>query len=184
MGLVVKDDGWRIPDEVWAQMEPLLPERPAHPLGCHNPRVPDRDAMNAILLVLRTGMQWNALSATGICSCSSAYRRFREWAEAGVFLEFWRRGLLAYEERRGIEWEWLAMDGALGKAPLGGEQTGPNPADRAKKGRTGTTSSSRGRRSSQSRSSGPSRPRSGRKGAASTRATTFPRCTSSPPSSA
>ena len=56
--------------------------------------------MNAILLVLRTGMQWNALSVTGICSCSSAYRRFREWAEAGVFLEFWRRGLLAYDDKR------------------------------------------------------------------------------------
>src|SRR5947208_2888912 len=96
MGLVVEDDGWRIPDRVWAQMEPLLPEPPAHPLGCHRPRIPDRDAMNAILLVLGTGMQWNALDATGICSCSSAYRRFREWAEAGVFLEFWRQGLLAY----------------------------------------------------------------------------------------
>lgn len=45
----------RIPDEVRVQMEPLLPERPPHPLGCHNPRVPDREAMNAILLVLRTG---------------------------------------------------------------------------------------------------------------------------------
>ena len=33
MGLVVEDDGWRIPDEVWAQMEPLLPPRPSHPLG-------------------------------------------------------------------------------------------------------------------------------------------------------
>lgn len=140
MGLVVADDGWRIPDQVWAQMEPLLPGRPAHPLGCHNPRVPDRDAMNAILLVLRTGMQWNALNATGICSCSSAYRRFREWAEAGVFLEFWRRGLLAYDDAVGIEWEWLALDGALGKAPLGGEQTGPNPTDRAKKGRNGASS--------------------------------------------
>ncbi len=38
MGLVVKDDGWRIPDWLWAEIEPLLPERPAHPLGCHNPR--------------------------------------------------------------------------------------------------------------------------------------------------
>ena len=55
--------------------------------------------MNAILLVLRTGMQWNALDATGICSCASAYRRFREWAEAGVFLEFWRQGLLAYDDQ-------------------------------------------------------------------------------------
>ena len=75
MGLVVKDDGWRIPDRVWARIELLLPEPPSHPLGCHRPRVPDRDAMNAILLVLRTGMQWNALKATGICSCWSAYRR-------------------------------------------------------------------------------------------------------------
>ena len=32
-------------------------------------------------------MQRDALDATVICSCSSAYRRFREWAEAGVFLE-------------------------------------------------------------------------------------------------
>jgi hypothetical protein len=86
------------------------------------------------------GMQWNALDATGVCSCSSAYRRFREWAEAGVFLEFWRQGLLAYDAKHGIEWEWLAMDGALGKAPLGGELTGPNPTDRAKKGRNGASS--------------------------------------------
>jgi putative transposase len=139
MGLVVSDDGWRTPDEVWARMEPLLPPRPSHRLGCHRPRVPDREAMNAIVLVLRTGMQWNSLS-TGICSCSSAYRRFREWAEAGVFLEFWRRGLLACDEGYGIEWEWLALDGAMGKAPLGGSLTGPNPTDRAKKGRNGASS--------------------------------------------
>ena len=71
-----------------------------------------------------------------ICSCSSAYRRFREWEEAGVFLELWRRGLLAYDDKVGIEWEWLALDGALGKARLGGERTGPNPTDRARKGRS------------------------------------------------
>lgn len=134
MGLVVADDGWRIPDETWERMEPLLPSRPPHPLGCHNPRVPDRDAMNAILLVLRTGMQWNALNATGICSSSSAHRRFSEWAQAGVFEEFWRQGLLAYAELQGVDWEWLSCDGLMGKAPLGGEATGPNPTDRAKKG--------------------------------------------------
>jgi putative transposase len=171
MGLVVKDDGWRIPDWLWLELEPLLPERPAHPLGCHNPRVPDRDAMNAILFVLRTGCQWNALNATGICSSSSAHRRFQEWERAGVFAELWRRGLLAYDERKGIDWEWLAMDGAMTKAPLGGSHTGPNPTDRAKRGRndrslprarasrlgsptrapTVTTTSSPARRSSRSR---------------------------------
>jgi transposase len=83
MGLVCRDDGWRIPDWLWGRIEPLLPARPSHPLGCHRPRVPDRVAMNAILLVLRTGMQWNALDATGICSSSSAHRRFQEWEQAG-----------------------------------------------------------------------------------------------------
>ncbi len=99
---MAKDDGWRIPEELWRKMESLLPPRPPHPLGCHNPRVPDRDATNAILFVLRTGCQWSALDATGICSCSSAYRRFREWAAAGVFLELWRQGLLEYDRTKAL----------------------------------------------------------------------------------
>ena len=91
----VADDGWRIPDDLWRRIEPLLPPRPRYPLGCHNPRVPDRVAMDAIVFVLRTGCQWNALDATGICSSSSAHRRFQEWTKAGVFAAFWREGLLA-----------------------------------------------------------------------------------------
>ena len=110
MGLVAKDDGWRIPDELWAEWSGCSgPGRRIR--GCHNPRVPDRDAINAILFVLRTGCQWNALDATGICSSSAAYRRFREWTGAGVFLELWRCGLLAYDSVRGVEWEWLVADG-------------------------------------------------------------------------
>ena len=38
MGMVKQDDGWRLPDELWEQMAPLLPARKPHPLGCHNPR--------------------------------------------------------------------------------------------------------------------------------------------------
>lgn len=140
MGLVDRDDGWRMPDWLWEKVEPLLPSRPEHPLGCHNPRVPDREAMDAILLVLRTGMQWNALNATGICHSSSAHRRFQDWEKAGVFHEIWRQGLLDYDDEVGIDWSWLAADGAMTKAPLGGEKTGPNPTDRAKGGRSARSS--------------------------------------------
>ena len=143
MGLVVSDDGWRMPDWLWERIVSVLPAAPAHPLGCHRPRVPDRDAMDAmdaILLVLRTGMQWNALNATGICSSSSAHRRFQEWEQAGVFHEIWRQGLLEYDKVVGIDWAWLAADGAMGKAPLGGPKTGPNPTDRAKRGRSDRSS--------------------------------------------
>src|SRR5918911_2426413 len=130
----VLDDQWRIPDALWERIEPLLPPRPKHPLGCHNPRVPDHTAMDAIFFVLRTGCQWNALNATGICSSSSAHRRFSEWAEAGVFEAFWRAGLLAYDGLRGIDWSWLALDGAMGKAPLGGGKNRPQ-SDRPRQAR-------------------------------------------------
>jgi putative transposase len=128
------DDQWRIPDALWCRIEPLLPPRPPHPLGCHNPRVADRKAMDAIFFVLRTGCQWGALDATGICSHSAAHRRFQEWAAAGVFVNLWATGLQEYDALKGLDWEWLAMDGAMTKAPLGGERTGRNPTDRGKLG--------------------------------------------------
>ena len=62
MGLVTRDDGWRMPDWLWERIEPLIPEPvDKHPLGCHRPRVPNRGAMDAILPKLpalfdRTGM--------------------------------------------------------------------------------------------------------------------------------
>ena len=113
-------DKWRIPDELWKRIEPLLPPRKPHPLGCHNPRVDDRRAMDAIFFVLRTGCQWNALNATGICSSSSAHRRFQEWQAAGVFEKLWALGLKKYDALKGIDWAWQSMDGAMTKAPLGG----------------------------------------------------------------
>jgi transposase len=124
---VERDDGWRIPDILWAQIEPLLPPGRPHPLGCHNPRVPNRNALNAILFVLRTGCQWNALRATGICSSSSAHRRFLEWVEAGVFEKAWVRALADYDEFVGVDWSFLSMDGAMSKAPLGGEKNRAQP---------------------------------------------------------
>lgn len=125
MGKLKQDDGWRLPDKIWDVMETILPPRKAHPLGCHNPRVSDRAAMDAIFFVLRTGSQWNALNGTGICSSSSAHRRFQEWGKAGVFEQFWRLGLLSLEAFDEIDWSWLALDGAMTKAPLGGEKNRP-----------------------------------------------------------
>jgi len=57
------------------------------------------------------------LNATGICSSSSAHRRFLAWTEAGAFQAFWREGLLAYDDLKGLGWSWLSMGGAMTKAP-------------------------------------------------------------------
>lgn len=119
--------GYRVTDALWERIEPLLPPGKPHPLGCHRPPVDPRRAMDAIFFVLRTGCQWNALNATGICSSSSAHRRFQEWQAAGVFQKLWGMGLAEYDELKGLDWRWLSMDGAMTKAPLGGEKKRGQP---------------------------------------------------------
>jgi transposase len=126
-----------MPDELWEKLAPLIPPPPPppkpHPLGCHRGRVPDRNALDAIFFVLRTGCQWNALSETGICSSSTAHRRFQEWAGAGVFEQLWAQGLEEYDELVGLDWEWLSMDGAMTKAP--GVPRGQEQREAGKRGR-------------------------------------------------
>lgn len=38
-----------------------------------------------------------------------------------------------YDNKKGLEWEWQAIDGAMTKEPLGGPGIGANPTDRGKK---------------------------------------------------
>ena len=117
-------DRWKISDELWLRMEALLPVHTprAHPLGCHKRRVEDRKVMDGIFFVLRTGCPWKALDVTGICSGSTAHARFQEWRRAGFFRRLWEESLLEYDQLKGLDWKWLAMDGAMTKAPLGGEK--------------------------------------------------------------
>lgn len=95
-----------------------------HRFGGGRPCVPDRDCADAIFYVLRTGCQWQALDQTELCAHSTAHDRFQEWVQAGVFLKLWQAGLEQFEEICGIDWGWLSMDGAMTKAPLGGEKNG------------------------------------------------------------
>lgn len=115
-------------DAIWERIESLLPKRVnPDPRGGGRPPVPARKAMNGIFFVLRTGCQWNALNVTGICSSSTAHRRFQEWTLSGVFEKLWAEGLEEYDELKGIKWRWQSMDGAMTKAPLGGEKNRPQP---------------------------------------------------------
>lgn len=106
-----------IPDEMWERIEPLIPEHVnTHRFGGGRPRVPDRQVMDGIFFVLRTGCQWRALDGTGICSGSTAHDRFQEWERAGFFDALWKQALSDYEQEVGIDWSWLSIDGSMGKA--------------------------------------------------------------------
>ena len=120
--------GFCISDELWAELQPLLPEHVNHHrFGGGRPRVPDRRCADAIFYVLRTGCQWEALNQTDLCAKSTAHDRFQDWVAAGVFLRLWQAGVQRFDEVQGIDWAWTSMDGAMTKAPLGGEKNRTQP---------------------------------------------------------
>ncbi len=123
---------WTVTDEFWEKVQPLIPPAPSHAKGGRT-RMDDRKAFSAMIYVLGTGIQWNALPRE-MGASSTVHDRYQQWERAGFFEELWRAGLAEYDELEGIEWEWQAVDGVMTKAPLGRGATGKNPTDRAKMG--------------------------------------------------
>jgi transposase len=115
----------QIPDALWERIEPVLP---VYKRSCKGgrPRLPLRNVVTGILYVLRTGCQWKAMpSPFGSGSAIHAY--FQEWVQRGVFRKVWRLALEEYDDLQGIDWEWQSLDGAMTKAPLGGEKNREKP---------------------------------------------------------
>ncbi len=126
----------RVVAVAWAAIEPLLPE-PApdtHPLGCHRPRISDRDCFEAILFRLVTGCSWDVAGRLGKAGETTLRRRRNDWLAAGVFDRFVDEAIDGYDRIVGLDLSEVAIDGSQHKAPCGGEGTGPSPTDRGKTG--------------------------------------------------
>ncbi len=96
------NETYRISDEMWKQMGPLLPpEIPTSSDG--RPRMDNRKTMEGILYVLRTGCEWESLPCE-FGQPSTVYGRFKEWRDASVFQRMWRAGFLEYNELRTLFW--------------------------------------------------------------------------------
>jgi len=111
---------WRVSDDLWERVEPLLPRYPTVSAG-GRPRVDRRQVLDGVLYVLRTGCQWKAVPSE-FGSASTLHRYFQEWTQMGVFFVLWKAALREYDELKGIDWGWQSLDGAMTKAPLGGEK--------------------------------------------------------------
>jgi transposase len=74
---------WRLPEELWQRMQPLLPRYTQSRKGVR-PRVELKAVAQGIFYVLRTGCQWMAVSQE-YGSGSTVHRYFQQWTEAGVF---------------------------------------------------------------------------------------------------
>lgn len=124
---------WRIPDALWARLEPVLPKRKRRRRYAGRKPLPWRIVVDGIFYVLRTGCQWKAAPAE-FGSGSSLHRYFQRLVARGIFAQLWKIALEEYDDLAGIQWEWQSIDGAMTKAPLGGEKNRPE-SDRS--GQTG-----------------------------------------------
>ena len=116
---------WRVPDELWAQIEPILDQLDP-PKRKGRKRINRRNALDAIIYRLRSGVQWNQLPEA-FPDDSSVHRTFQRWVRLGVFEGIWARLAVECEELGGVNWEWQATDTSMGKARLGGTWLGPTP---------------------------------------------------------
>lgn len=115
----------QIPDSLWERVEQVLP---SYKVCCKGgrPRLPLRNVVGGILYVLSTGCQWKAMPRQ-FGSGSAIHAYFQEWVERGVFQRLWKLALTEYDGLKGIAWTWQSLDGAMTKAPLGGEKNGEKP---------------------------------------------------------
>jgi transposase len=109
-----------VPDGLWERIGPLIPEYRKSALG-GRPRVDRRRVLDGILYLLRTGCQWKQVPRE-FGAPSTLHQYFQEWAKGGVFFQLWSAALQEYDELEGIDWGWQSLDGAMTKAPLGGEK--------------------------------------------------------------
>ncbi|HEX6524852.1 MAG TPA: IS5 family transposase [Streptosporangiaceae bacterium] len=124
-------------EPLWDQFSALLPARPvyvpAHPLGCHRRRIPDRIVFEKLLQVLRFGCSYEA-TADSTCGATTIRNRRDEQIRAGIFAKLKKIATDSYDRMAGLLLQDLAVDGCITKAPGGGQCAGRSPVDRGKLG--------------------------------------------------
>jgi transposase len=115
-----------IPEPLWQKLQLLIPPPPPRPTRRGRPRNHDRVVVSGIIYRLRTGCQWRAIPPE-FGSGQTCHRPFQEWERQGVFQKLFICMLHDYDHRRGIQWQWGALDSVIAKAPKGGSHgTEPN----------------------------------------------------------
>lgn len=86
-------------------------------------------ALGGIVYVLRKGVAWRDVPAQVVgCSGVTAWRRLRDWTEAGVWLRLHEVLLAELRVNGGLDMDDCAVDGSHVRALKGGIMWGPLPS--------------------------------------------------------
>jgi transposase len=114
---------FEISDELWAEIEPLIPVRQRRARYPGRKAIEDRLVLNGILHVLHTGIAWEDLPAEAFgCSYKTCLRRLTAWSQIGLWSRLHRRFLARLRAANQLDWSRAVIDTSSVKAPLGGQK--------------------------------------------------------------
>ena len=132
---------FEISDELWAEIEPLIPVRQRRRRYPGRKAIDDRRVLNGILHVLHTGIAWEDLPAEyGYGSGVTCWRRLRTWQQAGVWEKLHELLLAELHAADQLEWERAIADSSHLQAKKGARKRVPAPSIAA--GQAASTTSS------------------------------------------
>jgi transposase len=117
----LKDLARRLPDDIWAIFEPILPAKVWS--GNGRPPCGNRECLHALLYVLASGIGWEFLPWC-FPSYKTVQRRLKDWLREDAFLRTWGQLARRYESLHGINWDQILLDGSKKSSEKGARRRG------------------------------------------------------------
>jgi len=117
----LKDLARRLPDDIWAIFEPILPAKVWS--GNGRPPCGNRECLHALLYVLASGIGWEFLPWC-FPSYKTVQRRLKGWLREDAFLRAWQQLAERYERLHGINWDQILLDGSKKPSEKGARRRG------------------------------------------------------------
>lgn len=104
-------------DADWQRIAGHFPVHPPSPKG-GRPRVPDRDCLEGILWLARTGARWQDIPVD-LPSGSTCWRRLREWAGEGILEQVHATLIEQLDDLGELDFDELLADATFIRAKKG-----------------------------------------------------------------
>lgn len=116
---------WRVTDELWARLEPLLADPPRRFRYPGRRRYPPRACLEGILYVLYTDTPWLEMPfrELGLPSGETCRRRLEEWCANGRFEQALHVLQEQLAEAGRLDWSRLIVDASLVDAKKGAKRS-------------------------------------------------------------
>jgi len=117
---------WEVSDRAWVRIEPVLPKKPRRFRYPGRKPLDDRLVLQGILFVLHTGIGWEHLpQQLGLGCGMTAWRRLRDWQQAGVWVRLHELLLAELHAAGEIDWSRAIADSSHLQAKKGARRRVP-----------------------------------------------------------